>query len=225
VTDERGVMPSGDDDLLRRLSSLGDANRRRLYEYVAAQPDPVSRDEAAAACGLERATAAYHLDRLVDDQLLAASFARLHGRGGPGAGRPAKHYTRAQADVTVTLPPRDYQLAAEILVRAAEADTSGALVGALGDAASEIARELVSAAGAHGSDLLALLREQGFEPYVDDEVVRLRNCPFHRLAQEHTELVCGMNHALLSAVADAVEPRSTVRLDPAPGRCCVAFQR
>jgi predicted ArsR family transcriptional regulator len=224
VSEPRGVVPSGDDDALRRVSSLGDANRRRLYEHVAAQQEPVSRDDAAAACGLGRATAAYHLDRLVEDGLLAASFARPHGRSGPGAGRPAKHYARAETDVAVTLPPRDYQLAAEILVRAVDGDRSGALVRALGESASEIGRELAAARPQVG-DLMTFLTDQGFEPYADGDVVRLHNCPFHRLAQEHPELICGMNHALLSAVADAVEPGSTARLDPAPGRCCVTFQR
>lgn len=216
-------MPDRDDQGLRRLASLGDATRRRLYDFVASHDHPVNRDQVAASCGLERATAAYHLDRLVEDGLLAASFARPEGRGGPGAGRPAKHYSRVDDEITVTVPPRDYPLAAEILARAVESDASGTVAKALNTAASDIGSELVDIGPSAGRDLATFLREQGFEPFTDGDVIRLRNCPFHLLAKRHTELVCGMNHALLSAVAAELEPGCAVRLDPAPDRCCVAF--
>jgi predicted ArsR family transcriptional regulator len=37
---------------------------------VVRQPEPVSRNQAAAALDLPRTTAAFHLDRLVDGNLL-----------------------------------------------------------------------------------------------------------------------------------------------------------
>src|SRR5262249_9865572 len=59
---------------LGALAALGDPARRALYAYIAAQGRPVSRDEAAGATGMRRATAAFHLERLVEDGLLEAGF-------------------------------------------------------------------------------------------------------------------------------------------------------
>lgn len=213
------------------MCSLDDPTRRRLYEHVASSDAPVTRDQASAAFGLERSQVAYHLDRLVDEGLLDASFARPPGRGGPGAGRPAKHYQRADREFTVSLPPRDYQLLAELLVRAVETDPSGAVRRALEQAAAERGRALGSAQvdGEHRDDgieeLTRCLADLGFEPYDDNGVIRLRNCPFHRLAREHTELVCGMNLTMLDGLTQGLAVDVKPRLDPAPDRCCVAFDR
>ncbi len=155
--------------------------------------------------------------------MLDASFARLEGRGGPGAGRPTKHYERSGREFSVSLPPRDYGLAAGLLARAAAADTSGTVRAALDRAAAEVGREQVDHATA-SQDLLEHLAQQGFEPYADGNVTRLRNCPFHRLAMEHTELVCGMNLAMLTAATQALGAPYETRLDPADDRCCVAFE-
>src|ERR1700729_1564531 len=101
---------------LAAVSSLDDPVRRRLYDFVA------GRDEAAGAAGIGRPLAAYHLDKLVELGLLTASYQRPPGRGGPGAGRPAKRYARSAAEFTVAVPPREYELAARLLAAAVEAD-------------------------------------------------------------------------------------------------------
>jgi len=119
------LSPGGQD--LASLSSLDDPLRRRLYEVVTSQPGPVSRDEAASAAGIGRALAVYHLDKLVESGLLTASYQRPPGRSGPGAGRPAKMYARSDREFAVTVPPREYELAARLLVQAVEADPSEAL--------------------------------------------------------------------------------------------------
>ena len=213
-----------DEAQLAPLGSLDDPTRRRLYEYVAGCTAAVTRDQASAALALERSLVAYHLDKLVDEGLLAASFARPEGRGGPGAGRPAKHYQRADREFSVSLPPRDYRLVAELLARAVETDTSDTLRRALHQAAADFGREL-AAPGPRGDThaFIRRLAHLGFEPNDDDGVIRLRNCPFHQLAREHTELVCGINLTMLTGLTERLTGDLTARLDPAPQRCCVAF--
>ncbi|MGR7002025.1 helix-turn-helix domain-containing protein [Yinghuangia aomiensis] len=88
-------VSSAEDAALDALGALADPVRRALYRYVAAASGPVGRAEAAEAVGVGRTLAAHHLDRLVDAGFLDAEFARPAGRGGPGAGRPAKVYRRA----------------------------------------------------------------------------------------------------------------------------------
>ena len=87
------------------------------YLFVAAQPESVSREEAASACDMSPHTARFHLDRLVDQGLLDVEFRRLTGRTGPGAGRTAKLYRRSEREVSV-LPARSYDLAGDILAEA-----------------------------------------------------------------------------------------------------------
>jgi hypothetical protein len=49
--------------------------------------------------------------------------------------------------------------------------------------------------------VVAALRERAYEPYEDDNgVIRLRNCPFHQLAQQNRGVVCTMNLSLLEGL-------------------------
>jgi predicted ArsR family transcriptional regulator len=223
-------------DPLAALTSLGDSTRRRIYDHVAAHPGPLSRDEVTRALGIGRTLAAYHLDRLAAEGLLEVTYERRSGRSGPGAGRPAKLYARTEREVSVTVPPRDYPLAARLLADAAAADPGGHVRRSLTSAAERLGREIAAQAGtlagegrpgdAGAADLDALLRERGYEPFDDDGATRLRNCPFHAVAQRQPELVCDMNLALLRGLADGLDGlRLTARLEPAPGRCCVALHR
>jgi predicted ArsR family transcriptional regulator len=226
-----------DSDFEERVSgvaSLAEPQRRALYQFVVSRGGSVSKDEAARALGVARSVAAFHLDRLVADGLLVHEFRRLTGRQGPGAGRPAKLYRRAPGEVSVSLPARQYDLAAALLAAAVdEAIHTGTPVGTaltrvaiergrtLGERARENAgkrpsgRALLDAA-------LAVLDEQGYEPHQDGSEIMLANCPFHALVDEQRDLVCGMNCDLLSGMADAVgDGVLAARLAPSEGSCCV----
>ena len=101
--------PSREMDPVSAIALLDEPTRRRLYEFVAAQDEPVSRDQAGAAAGISRELAAFHLDRLAAGGLLVTEYRRLGARRGPGGGRPAKLYRRSREDVAVSLPARDYE--------------------------------------------------------------------------------------------------------------------
>ena len=62
----------------------------------------------------------------------------------------------------------------------------------------------------------------GYEPRVVDGTLELRNCPFHRVAQEQTALVCGLNLEYVGGVCEGLDCQGVeTALEPAPGRCCV----
>lgn len=211
---------------LAAVAALAEPTRRRLYDHVVRQPEPVGRDEVAAALAVPRATVAFHLDRLVSDGLLDVSYERRTGRTGPGAGRPAKLYRRSECSVAVSLPERSYSLAGELLAEAVvEAEGSGERPATVLDRrAYARGRDLGAAAdGAGGREaVLRVLEAHGYEPRIEEGGVALANCPFHTLAREHTELICGMNLRLLEGVLDgAAAGGLTARLRPAPGACCV----
>ncbi len=203
---------------LAAVAALDEPTRRRLYEYVARRPAPVSRDDVAAALAVPRATVAFHLDRLVAERLLVVEYERRSGRTGPGAGRPAKLYRRSDRQVSVSVPERHYELAGELLASAIEeADETG---GSAREILGRRARE--HGAGLAAPDIVAALEEHGFEPRVEGGGVLLGNCPFQRLARTHTRLVCEMNLGLVEGLLDgAGDRRLRARLDPQPGFCCV----
>ena len=134
----------------------------------------------------------------------------------------------------VTVPDRDYQLAATLLLDAVEEDRSGDVASALRTvshrAGIEAGEDFLSG---HAHDGLSgqrlgveLLRSRGYEPRIhDDGTLRMRNCPFHRLVDGHRALVCEMNLALVGGMLKgARQTHSRAVLDPHPDHCCVAIK-
>ncbi len=219
------------DRAIQDVALLAEPLRRTLYAFVAAQADGAGRDAAAAAAGISRALAAFHLDRLVDAGLLDVTYRRLGTRRGPGAGRPAKIYSRSARDVTVNLPDRRYEVAGELLAAALErgrTDSLSAEAKALGLRLGDEARRRAGARPSRArlvDAAVAVLGEGGYEPVLlDDGSLLLRNCPFDALAQRHRTLICGMNLSIMDGVLEGLRARGiTAVLDPQPGRCCVVW--
>lgn len=229
------------------VSALAEPARRELYLYVAAQPDAVSREEAASAVAMPLHSAKFHLDRLVEEGLLDTEFRRLSGKSGPGAGRPAKLYRRSARQLAVSLPERHYELAGEVLASAIDRSVRESMP--IADAVRQVAwaegRRIAEAAddattltdidvpALAGDEAVAgtlgqlertadVLAGHGYEPRISEAELCLANCPFDRLAAQHKSLVCGMNLALIGGVIDELGMEEiTAELDPQPGFCCV----
>ena len=228
-------QPSGDDfdgfaQRVSRVSALADPIRRALYHFVAHQSGAVSRDQAAAGLEIPRHTAKFHLDKLVDEGLLIPEYKRLSGRTGPGAGRPAKLYRRVRKEVNVTLPRRRYDLAGHVLADTLERIQSGAPFDeAIRDAADHAADVVIESwPPAEGSDaerVTGVLGRLGYEPRPEADGVRLSNCPFQQLSDDHTGVICSMNRQFIDAVGrrlDCTDVHPT-SVDRATG-CCVALR-
>lgn len=212
------------------LGLLQDPVRAALYRFVVGKDREVSRNEAAAAVDVQRGVAAFHLDKLANAGLLEVSFRRLGGRTGPGAGRPAKLYRRADREVVVSVPPRAYEAAAAVLAEAVEqagADqTLQAVAHRVGQESGRVRAADVGTGPADRETITDALGDLGYEPYLDGSHVRMRNCPFHALSRRFPPLVCGMNHALITGLLSGLGERGWhAQLDPAPGRCCVVLSK
>lgn len=207
------------DEQLDAVAALGDPVRRALYDYVAAGSGGVSTDAAAHALAMPRSTTAFHLDRLTEAGLLSVITARPSGRTGPGSGRPAKLYSRVDAELVVSLPARRYDLMGDLLASALDSAHPHETAST---ALRRVATARGQADGRRAASLPAVLAELGYEPTADAHGTALVNCPFHALAADHTEVVCAANLAYLSGVAEAtgVDP-DRVSLAPSAGRCCV----
>ncbi|HET6795448.1 MAG TPA: helix-turn-helix domain-containing protein [Acidimicrobiales bacterium] len=221
---------------LAALASLNEPLRRRLYGYVAGRPAPVGRDEAAAAVEVARSVAAFHLDRLVEVGLLEVEFRRPPGKGGPGAGRPAKLYRPAGREVSVTVPERHYDVVGRLLARAvARAERDGVTPSEAARLEGRLHGQEIAAAAVAGSarrsraglaEVARVLSGEGYRARVEGRRLVLDNCPFHAVADDQREVVCGVNLALVEGVLDGLGSSGLeARLEPAPGRCCVEVRR
>jgi predicted ArsR family transcriptional regulator len=218
------------------IAALDQPLRRDLHRLLA-EGGWTTRDEAAAALDVARSVAAFHLDKLVDAGIAEVRYERTSGRTGPGAGRPSKLYRLANDEIAASIPERHYDLAGSLLASAvAESTASGAPVAdclrtaarAAGEAIGTEASEAVAAQDAADgrAALHEVLTRHGYEPEAAGEELALANCPFHRLAEEHRELVCGMNLDFLAGLLDGMGATEGVsaRLAPAPGYCCVRIR-
>jgi predicted ArsR family transcriptional regulator len=215
------------------IGVLADPVRRKLYRYVCSQDQPVTRDQAAHAVGVARHKAKFHLDRLEAAGLLEADYVRLTGRAGPGAGRPSKRYSRGSSEFAVALPARDYELAGHIMADAISdsARNGTPIFDALNKAAAAYGAAIAASSTDHPSEsdaaldlAVRILTEHAYEPRRIDRSVVMANCPFHALAVGHTELVCRLNHSLLTGFVDLVaSDLLEARLEPDENRCCVTL--
>ena len=135
----------------------------------------------------------------------------------------------------MTLPERRYDLAAQLLASAIDdAIAEGTTVtDAVNAAAAHWGRtvgdQARAAAGPRPSRERLLtctceaLAEYGYEPHRIAGAIVLVIALRH-LAREHTQLVCGMNLAMLTAVTSRVSKTGlAARLEPASDRCCVVL--
>mgnify|MGYP000942388786 CR=1 FL=1 len=229
-----------DEDVARAATGIGSLRepvRRELYRYVCGRDEPVGREEVAAATGIAHHSVKFHLDKLASDGLLAVDYQRLGDRSGPGAGRPAKVYFPADTEVSMSLPPREYALAGEVLAEAVEESVASGrpVLDVLEEVAAVRGVDLAREARPEGEALTdpaeaarvaaEVLALRGFRPREEEDRLVLANCPFHDLAQRHTGLVCGMTHAMLEGFTGELAPGClTASLEPEPGRCCVVLR-
>jgi predicted ArsR family transcriptional regulator len=208
-----------------------------MYLEVRSRRRPVSREDVAEASGVSRKLAAFHLDKLVERGLLVASYARPPGRSGPGAGRSAKYYAPSDREFDVSIPERNYDLMGSILAEAIENQTSGEDVRG---AAKRVARERGERLGRAERERRSLpppgaeramsvakdvLSTCGYEPYTEDGGVRFHNCPFHALAEQNRDLVCGLNRELVQGITNGLGNETlSVKLLPRPHECCVELR-
>lgn len=217
------------------VAALAEPTRRALYDVVVASPAPVGRDAAAEAVRISRDLAAFHLDRLVEAGLLETEYRRRTGRTGPGAGRPAKLYRRADRSIEVSLPVRRYERAADIMATALSRLPRrvgvAAVTGIARDQGTRIGAGLRRGLGRRPgrrrslAALVDTLAVEGYEPSIDPTGrLCLRNCPFDALVPEHRDVTCAMNLAWAEGVLEGLgEPTLGAELDPEDGRCCVVI--
>jgi predicted ArsR family transcriptional regulator len=218
------------DGAISAVAALDDELRHGMYVFIRRVRRPVTRDEAAAAVGISRKLAAFHLDKLVKAGVLRS---RTEAVGGiRRVGRTPKVYEPADTDIRVTIPERRHEILAEILVDAVLSEETGetAQTAALRAAATHGEALGTASRDPNAQDALSLaeavLTTHGFEPARPSPTcVQLRNCPFHPLATRAPDLVCGINLAFLQGLLHGLKtPTLHAILTPRAGECCVELR-
>ena len=221
--------------MVSKVSVLSDDVRRRLYFHVRAATEPVTRDEAAVAAGISRKLAAFHLEKLVDSGLIRVISERPARLARPG--RSPKMYRPSDAEISLNIPHRQYDLMAAILLDAMKLGGPEAREAAL-KVSFERGRDIgakvrgVLRPGKLGLEravrlTMQALTEQGFEPEIKHEDGRTkilsRNCPFHRLLGEDRLMVCTLNCSLVSGVLSGLDTEilDATLIPRGDDHCCV----
>ncbi|MDQ2815512.1 MAG: helix-turn-helix domain-containing protein [Actinomycetota bacterium] len=199
-------------------SPLG-RSRADVLDMLRAADGPLGVREVAQRMGLHPNTARFHLEALVEAGL---AVRETEDRETPG--RPRIGY-RAVADGPAGR--RRYRLLAEML--------TSLIAGTMpepGSAAEEAGREWGAflteqpppyqrlTAEEAVTKLTAIMEELGFAPQaeVDDGGkyrLRLRQCPFREVAQQHRDVICSLHLGLLrGALARMRAPLTADRLEP-----------
>ena len=204
-------------------------SRAHVLDLLRAAGSPAGVRDIADQAGLHPNTARFHLDALVDAGLAARAPKE---RTTPG--RPSMAY-RAVAGGE-TMGRRRYRLLAEMLTSL----ISGMLPKpgeAAGEAGREWGRYLTEPpppyqrldAGEAIERLTATMAEIGFAPEaVTDGTqyqLRLRQCPFREVAENHQDVVCQLHLGLMQgALAQMRAPVTADRLQPfAEPSLCIAY--
>lgn len=214
---------------------LADPTRYGIYRFLLSAPQPLSVPAVAREFSLHPNVARMHLGRLAEIGLVNARPEKT-GRGG----RPALMYEPSGSAVSLTVPVRDFQLLADLLVQS---------LALIGDGASEaveqigltfgrkLGREAIHSLGRlpSGSDepfqVCALALERlgvAASVTVGGEVgasLVLRTCGFQELAAAHPDQIChlcksmvqGITEVCVEAATEVVQSASLPRGD----RACV----
>lgn len=214
-----------DRDIGRLAAALGDPTRRQVFFAVRSSLADQSKDEVAAAVGIDRRLAGFHLDKLVQYGFLSAAFRREPGRSGPGAGRPAKRYRLVDADVLMALPERHYDLLATLLLRASRETGGGGDQQSLERVGYDFGFEVGAAEVAAGravpgaslteamEGMVRLLSRYGFGARAEgSDGLRACACPFEELAFGDPERICGLDRAIWRGMLAAFAPDATLRV-------------
>ena len=204
---------------------LGES-RARVLDLLRAANGPLGVQDVGDRAGLHVNTARFHLDGLVD-----AGLATREPRPRRTPGRPSMAYCATDGDRPTG--QRRYRLLAEMLTSVIVGMMPQPQVAAT-EAGREWGRYLTEqpppyqglAAENAVAKLASALEEIGFAPEVAAEnegyQIRLRQCPFREVAQQHEDVVCAMHLGLLQGVLEQIRaPVTADDLEPfaEPGVC------
>ncbi|MCA0438222.1 MAG: helix-turn-helix domain-containing protein [Actinobacteria bacterium] len=184
--------------------------RGRVLTSLRAAGGPASVDDLAEELGVHRNTVRFHLEALVSTGLVEEGRQASGGKGRPKAVyQPTDHGARTGR--------RNYQLMASALTDYLARTSAEPQRDAL-EAGRGWGRRIAQTAKGRQrrrtslSATVEMFDAMGFEPQLDGQrrptQIRLHNCPFREVVDEHQDLVCAIHAGLLEGMVGGV-PEST----------------
>lgn len=199
------------------LKALGDNTRYAIYLELARSPQPLTTAEVADTLQLHPNTVRPHLERMREVGLLQVDS---HARGTPG--RPQHRYSVAPDAPSLGLEPPTFPILARMLLHlassarlgeedAVEAGRTQGEADAL-RSSSQVDRRNEGTATPSSrclSSLVARLDELGFDPALVEDpsgttTVAFLHCPFRELAEENSDVICGLHRGLVEGFVDSM---------------------
>ncbi len=195
-------------------AALGDPTRRAIYIAVRESAEPLTTSAVAELFGLHPNVARHHLDLLADEGYLRVSHRRPSGKGGPGAGRPAKCYEATTKEVSVHFAPRRFEMLVEMLIRVLDQvapENVGQVAESVGRAyGAELAAEIgVPDEPGYDGAVQAVAKAMtglGFsvDPDVQGQQLLTTHCPFGEAATSHPEVICSLDRGIVAGMFGAL---------------------
>ncbi|MGM7697342.1 helix-turn-helix transcriptional regulator [Microbacterium sp. A84] len=203
----------------RRTASTGrrhSSTRELVLRMVEAQSAPVSTRAIAAESGLHENTVRGHLEHLLADGYVSCDSAPAGGRG-----RPRRLWSARIDSAAAPYAALAVALAASLAQTSTEPEVVARAAGrAWGARLAADAPPAEDGDAAHRA-VVEVMREQGFAPHDDGDVVRLRRCPLIEAAVRHPSIVCTVHLGMVDGVLDRIGHSGEVSLSAftAPNEC------
>lgn len=202
-------------ETLRLTNVLNDQTRLKIYEYIMEKHDEVTVQEIAKEFDIHPNVARLHLSKLEEVDMIV-SETRKTGKGG----RPFRVYHLSDNVIELYFPFRDYQLLAKIALETLAAlgpEGQDALTKTGEKFGKEIIQRIYDEKENQSLSItqkINILKEAsvmlGLNPefnYYEKEkkiVMKIFNCPFKELADEHTVILCNMHANFIKGMFDVL---------------------
>lgn len=221
-------VPNLDQAIGQITSTLGDPTRRSIYLMAKGADEPLTASIVAKEFGIHPNVARHHLDRLTDEGYLEVTRRRPSGKGGPGAGRPAKCYIATDKEIDLQYPTRRYDLLIDLLIKVIDhlaPDTARQIAMDVGRAfGTELAKRVDSTGGDPMQAIAAVLQDEGFDVEAKDHQILTHHCPFGASSFPNPEVICSLDHGIMSGLATTLEGTDHRFVPHADGgEACISF--
>lgn len=218
-------------ELLEVAKALGEETRFGIFRRIASSSEPLSVKELVSELGMHHSAIRIHLNKLQEAGLIYAKKRHMPGV----VGRPQLTFLPSEKTLSITLPPRNYELLARLAMDLASANGDARSPEDFGESWGRgYLRE--SGRFADGpvpldealDTLMLELRQLGASGHVSrlDEGYQIleTNCVFAELAADHAPLVCSLHQGVMRGMltemsADRFDWRQTSAICTGSDNC------
>jgi predicted ArsR family transcriptional regulator len=199
-------------EVLEVSKALGEDTRFAIFSEIANAATPLTVKDLVAMFGMHHSAIRIHLNKLEEAGLIVSH--KLHQKG--AVGRPQLAFRANPTTMTMTLPPRDYQMLAELAIgftrsmahtehemNAFGEQWGGDYARTRGIAAKED-RPLDASLRMFRDELEGMGILSTWDAINGGGTLGLANCPFGELAARNTPTVCALHRSVMRGMFEQI---------------------